>query len=145
MVDQEQSENKSTSGGPTPGETSPNELADELRELGNHIKDFLHALWESQDRKRVQQEVESGLTNLGASFNQAAKEFQQSPTGQRVKEEFEEIGNRIRTGEMETTLRRDFMSALQTANRELEKVLNKMAPSDKAQAGPEPEPKSEDS
>jgi hypothetical protein len=141
MADQGQAEEKAAPGEPVQEEASQNELADELRELGTHIKDFLHVLWESQERKRMQQDIETGLASLGASINQAADEFQQSPTGQKVKEEFEEIGNRIRSGEMETTLRRDFMSALKTANAELQKVLQKMSVSEKTQADSEAEPK----
>jgi serine/threonine protein kinase HipA of HipAB toxin-antitoxin module len=123
------------------GNAPQNELADELRELGDHIKNFLQALWESQERKRVQKEIEEGMTNLGASLNQAANEFQQSPTGHRIKEEFDSIGQRIQTGEMEASIRREFISALRTANIELEKALNKMSSADKPAEPSETEPK----
>ncbi len=136
MADQGQTENKAPQ-----SEASQNDLADELRVLGDNIKDFLHFLWESQERKRVQKDLEAGLSNLGASLNQAAAEFQQSPTGQRVKEEFEEISERVRSGEMESTIRRDFLSALKTANIELQKAIDKMASSQKSETGSETKPK----
>jgi hypothetical protein len=141
MTDQER-----TNQDKVPGEPSQNDLADELRELGIHIKDFLHAIWESQERKQVQQEIKTGLSGLGASLSQAATDFQQSPSGQKVKEEFETISERIRSGEMEAAVRRDFMSALRTANAELSKALNNMAAAEKtgkgeAEGGAKTEPK----
>ena len=136
MTDQERKEKETTQGEATQGD-----LADELRVLGENIKNFVRALWESQERKRVQQDIETGLAGLGASIGQAANEFQQSQTGQRMKEEFEEIGERIRSGEMETALRNDFLGALRTANLELEKALNKMSTPKETQAGSETEPK----
>lgn len=141
MADQEPTGEKATQGEPAPAQASQNEIADELREMGTNIMNFLQALWESQERKRVQKDIEAGLANLGTSINQAAKEFQQSPTGQRVKDEFEEISERIRTGEIETNIRRDFMAALKTANAELEKALNKMSSSEKDQTGSQPDSK----
>ena len=141
MVDQEPTGEKATQGEPVTAQASQNEIADELREMGTNIMNFLQALWESQESKRMQKDIEAGLANLGTSINQAAKEFQESPTGQRVKEEFEEISERIRTGEIETNIRRDFMAALKTANAELEKALNKMSSSGKDRTGSEPDSK----
>ncbi len=136
MTDPQQPENEVPQGG-----APQKDLADELRELGNHIKDFLHAFWESQERKRVEQEIETGMSNLGDSLNRAANEFQHSPTGQRVKEEFDTISERIRSGDMEASVRRDFLSALRTANSELEKALKKMSSVEKPTTGSEAEPK----
>ncbi len=119
---------------------SQSDLVDELRELGENIKSFLHALWESQERKQVQQEIETGMAELGASLSKAAGDFQQSPTGQRIQEEFKEIGERIRSGEIEATIRQDFLSALRTANSELEKVLKKMASTETEEANSTPGP-----
>ncbi len=141
MTDQQRPESKGSQSGTSQSTAPQKELADELRELGNHIKDFLHAFWESQERKRVQQEIESGVSNLGESLNRAATEFQQSPTGQQVKEEFDRFSERIRSGEMEATIRRDFINALRTANAELEKALNKMSSAEKPAAGSEAKPK----
>jgi hypothetical protein len=130
-----------TGGGSPQGGASKKELADELRELGNHIKDFLHIFWESRERKQVQQEIETGVSNLGESINRAASEFQQSRTGQRIKEEFDSMGQRIQNGELESTIRQDFLNALRTANAELEKALQKMSSEEKTDAGTQSESK----
>ena len=142
MTDPQRPESEGPQSGSSQGGSSQKELADELRELGNNIKDFLHTFWESQERKRIQKEIEAGMTNLGESLNQAADEFQHSPTGQHVKEEFDTISERIRSGEMETTIRRDnFLSALRTANAELEKALQKMSSAEKPASDSQAEPK----
>lgn len=142
MTDSEQTQSETEQDDSKQWQSSSNDLADELNELGNSIKNFLHAFWESQERKRMQQEIESGLSSLGQSLSQAASEFQQSPTGQQVKQEFEAISNRIRSGEMESTIRRDFLNALRAANAELENALRKMSPVEKPADSSEGEPES---
>ncbi len=109
------------------GAASQGDLADELRQLGNNIKDILTTLWESQERKKAQKDFEAGLNNLGISFNQAASDFQKSPAGQRVKEDIDIISERIRSGEMESKLRAEMLKALQVVNQELQKAADKMA------------------
>lgn len=140
MTDPEQTQSETEQDDSKQWQSSSNDLADELNQLGNNIKNFLQSFWESQERKRMQQEIESGLSSLGQSLSQAASEFQQSPTGQQVKQEFEAIGERIRSGEMESTLRRDFLNALRTANAELENALRKMSPVEKPADSSEDEP-----
>ncbi len=124
-----------TSGAEGTRPASHGDLADELRQLGNNIKDILTALWESEERKRVQKDVESGLNNFGSSLNQAANDFQKSEAGLRVKENIDQISERIRSGEMEARLRTDILSALKVVNDELQKATTKVsssgAPKDK--------------
>jgi hypothetical protein len=123
--------------GNQPGAASQGDLADELRELGNNIKDILTTLWESQERKKVQKDLETGLNNFGSSLNQAASDFQKSPAGQRVKEDIDILSERIRSGEMEAKLRSEMLKALQVANQELQKAAGKMASTEAKSEKPE--------
>jgi len=51
-----------------------------------------------------------------------------SPTGQQIKSDYEDIKERVRTGEMETKVRDELVSALRIINKEIEKVSSKWAP-----------------
>jgi len=107
-------------------ETPPpeNELADELKNLGQNLKGILRATWESDERRKLQQEIQNGL----AEFQKAIASFETSPTGQKLKREAQELGDRLRTGEVESKLRGDLLTALRALNTELTKTTHKDPP-----------------
>ena len=45
--------------------TPENELADELRNLGHNLKGILQAAWESEERRKLQNEIQAGLARSG--------------------------------------------------------------------------------
>jgi hypothetical protein len=102
------------------------DLVAELQELGRNLKDILQTAWESQERKKLQSEIESGLSQLGDSLNQAVDEFKESPAGQRVKSDAENLRAKIKTGEVENEIREDLLSVLRTMNAELQKATRKV-------------------
>jgi len=116
--------------------TTPNDdIGDQLNELGKNLRDALRTAWESDERRKLQQEIEVGLANLGDSLSQAAKEFSSSPTGQNLKEEVKDMHERWQTGEVGTKVRTEITEALRTVNQELQKAYqkNQPPPSDKPQ------------
>jgi ElaB/YqjD/DUF883 family membrane-anchored ribosome-binding protein len=111
----------------TQGETSSEdvqqgEVAREFRDLGENLKNVLQSAWESPERKKLQAEIEAGLTELGTTINKAADDFQKSPTGQRLHSEAKDLGERVRSGEMEASLREQILSVLREVNARLRKV-----------------------
>lgn len=111
----------------TSNEPSQEKLADEFRQLGKNLTDVLRAAWESQERKQLQQEIESGLRDLGAAFKKETEGFRESPTGQRVKSEFDDVRERVRSGEAESRLRADLLAALRAANQALQRASARWA------------------
>ena len=101
--------------------TPENELADELRNLGYNLKGILQAAWESEERRKLQNEIQAGLAEL----QKTVAEFVTSPTGQRLKAEVQDLGGRVRGGQVESQLRSDLLAALRTINAELEKASKK--------------------
>ncbi len=88
-------------------ETNPNEnkspndnIGEQLNELGKNLREALQSAWESEERRKLQKEIEDGLANLGASLSQAAKDFSNSPTGESLKEDVKDLQERWRTGEV---------------------------------------------
>lgn len=108
---------------PDPQEKStPGDLASEFQELGKNLKNIFVNAWESEQRKSFQHELEEGLSELGETLKQTAEEIQESETGQRVKAEAEDLRDRVRSGEAESKIREDILSALHKVNDELGKV-----------------------
>jgi hypothetical protein len=120
-------------GGGPPGEDQPlNELADELRALGQNLQAALKSAWESEERKKLKSEIETGLNDLTRTLSQAAKEFNESPTGQTLKADVEDFQQRLRAGELEQKVRGELLGALRSVNNELQKAIHhdKDAPSE---------------
>jgi signal recognition particle GTPase len=124
-------------------ETNPNEnkspndnIGEQLNELGKNLREALQSAWESEERRKLQQEIEEGLANLGASLSEAAKDFSNSPTGQSLKEDVKDLNERWRTGEVKSKVRSEITETLRKVNDELQKATRKNPPppSDKPNA-----------
>src|SRR5690242_13513362 len=103
-------------------ETPESDLSAELRELGHNLKAAAKTAWESEESRRLQQELKTGLVALEAGLREASNEFTSPETRQRVRAEVHEMGERFRSGQVENQLRDDLLSALRTVNAELKKA-----------------------
>jgi vacuolar-type H+-ATPase subunit E/Vma4 len=121
-------------------ETNPNEtrnpndnISDQLNELGKNLREALRSAWEREERRKLQKDIEEGLANLGESLSQAAKDFSNSPAGQSLKEDVQDIRERWQSGEMGSKVQSEIVEALRKVNHELQKTVkeNPPPPSDK--------------
>lgn len=103
-------------------DTKSQQLKSEFEHLGDNLRQLFVSAWESEERKNFQDELERGLTDLGDSLKQTAKDFKESETGQKVKSEAEDLRDRIASGEVEQKVREDILSVLHKVNAELEKI-----------------------
>jgi hypothetical protein len=76
------------------------------------------------------------LANLGESLSEAARDFSNSPTGQSLKEDVQDMQERWQAGEVRSKVHNDIMEALRKVNTELQKATQKNSPppADKPQA-----------
>jgi DNA topoisomerase VI subunit B len=112
-----------------------NEITDELKNLGQNLKGLLQTAWESDERRKLQQEIQKGVNE----FQKAVSDFETSPTGQKLKSDVQDLGERLRAGEVEAKMRGDLLSALRTLNDALAKATTKK------DDGPPPESSSTES
>ena len=116
---------------PDPGGPQFGDIREELRELGRNLNTLLQSLWESDERKRVQQEIETGLRDVTKSMQDLAN----SQTGQTIKADLNELGERLRTGEVEEKVRKEVLNALRMANEGLKKASEPKEPPKPPQEG----------
>ncbi len=109
---------------PPQGKPAPEDIASEFTELGKSLTSLLRSAWESEERKKLQKEIEAGLTDLSGTLSKAATEFSESPTGQNLKADLKDLRQRVESGEVEAQVRQDVLSALRAANAELKKVAS---------------------
>ena len=118
----------------------PDELGEELRALGATLRDMLKTAWESDERKRAQQEIETGLDELARTLRSAGQEFSASPTGQRLKADLHDLHARLEASQVDDRVRQDLVSALRRVNEELSKAARSWASRGSDAPGPQPEP-----
>jgi hypothetical protein len=107
---------------------SQSEIADELRRLGENINQFAKAAWESPERQKIQQDLETGLNEIGTNLEKAAQQFSQSPTGQQIKNDIDDFGQRLSNGEVESKVKKEFISFLGELNQQIEQAANRHQP-----------------
>ena len=95
------------------------DLAAELRSLGENLRSVFQAAWDSEDRRRFQQEFETGLGDLADSLSRAARDFTESESGKQMKDELRDLGERLQSGEVESRVRQDLTEILRKVNEEL--------------------------
>jgi hypothetical protein len=100
-------------------------LGDEFRNLGKNLADALQAAWESPERKRILRDVETNLNEVGDTLKNEAEYFAESQTAQRLKSDIEQLGERVRSSEAQEKIRQELMKILQSANSELQKVIDR--------------------
>ena len=110
--------------------SSEESLADEIYNLGQNLIKTLHAAWESPERKKLQQEIETGLSELAQTLQQEADTFAESPTGQRMKSDLDELRQKVRNSEAEAKIRSELLQAFKVVNTELQKVASRLSTED---------------
>jgi hypothetical protein len=119
----------------TPNQEREGDLADELGKLGQNLKTMLQTAWESEERRKVQQEIEEGLAELGRVLQQASAEFDADQVGQEVKAEVTRIRQGLESGEIQGRVRTDLLKALREINEELNKFRDQWAAPEEGKDG----------
>lgn len=92
----------------------------EFSEFGKNLKKAFNAAWESEERIQAQKDIEAGINNLGKALENFASSFSTSDTGQQMKEEMDEFGQRLRSGEVADKAREELLKALKALNKGLQ-------------------------
>ena len=101
-------------------------LTEEFRSLGRNLLSTLQAAWDRPERRNLQQEIETGLTELVNTLKNEAGNLASSQTGQKVKTEAEDLRQRVQTAEVDTAIRSELLKALKTVNAELAKAAGRL-------------------
>jgi hypothetical protein len=101
-------------------EPTKSEVENEIRNLGKNLEGFFKALWESEERQRVQKDISQGLSEVGESLNRTADDISKSETGKRLRADVEDIQRRYESGELREKAYGELMNVLRRINSELE-------------------------
>jgi hypothetical protein len=103
-------------------------VVEEFRNLGKNLFGALQAALEKPEFKKVQQDVVDGISDLGSTLKREGKNLTEGSTGQQIKANIDELGQRLRNVEVQNKIRLEVLSVLKSANAELEKVISRWSP-----------------
>lgn len=106
-------------------------IRDAFHQLGENLLRTVRAAWDNPERKKLQQEIETGLSDLAETVRKEVDTFNESPSGKQLKSDVAEVYQGVRTTVTETSLREELLKALNVLNQELETVASKLNPSEK--------------
>lgn len=113
------------------------DLVGEFKQLTENLKAAMQAAWESPGRRQLQDDLKEGLEDMRQTFDQLASDFSKSQTGQQLKTDLEDLGDRVKSGELESQVRAELVGLLQRVNKELQTASDRMA--ETGQSSPETE------
>jgi hypothetical protein len=95
-------------------------ITNEFRRFGENLVHALEAAWESEERKKLTQEIEAGVKAFGSAVETTAKEAMQSAAARKAREEIEDLSDRIQSGEAAEEIREGILETLKRINADLE-------------------------
>ncbi len=101
---------------------STDSFSEEFRLLGKNLHKIINSAWESTEKAQLEKELINGINDLRNSLQSSFQEFTQTETGKRVKENLEDITEKIKDGEVEDKIRSGIVNILQMINSELENI-----------------------
>ena len=103
------------------------DLRHEFRELGINLKELVHTAWKHDERKRIQNEIEEGLTELQTSLEALVSEFRSSPAAEKIQAQTKQLSEAADAGELELRVKQEFGGALRRMNIEIQKAIDSLS------------------
>jgi len=101
-------------------------ISSELARLGKQVAEAINVAWQSEDRKKLQAEVTSGLDSFGAQVSEAMRKASESEAATQIRDETEKVVAQIREGDVTAEVRKGLIAGLGVLNRELGKLVERL-------------------
>jgi GTPase involved in cell partitioning and DNA repair len=115
------------------------DFAAEFQKIGRQLAETLQAAWDSEERKRVEKEVREGVQTLVNEVDQVIREVKSSEKTAKLKEEAEELKNRVETSDVSGRARTGVAQGLRWLSETLAELANQFTPAEKAPESEEKE------
>ncbi len=120
-------------------------LLEEFHALGQQLSTAVKAMWESEDSRKLRQEIGAGVTELGQQVDAAISTAQESEAGKQFSGQVKEAVDRARETDLADEFERGLVVGLSELNKGISRFLTSIeskapvAEDPEAEADPEPE------
>jgi gas vesicle protein len=112
-------------------EKPESEIAAEFRRLGKSLREAFEAAKDSEELKKLRQELEEGVEAMASSIRRSADEFVHSDTGQQIRQEVKDLEEKWKRGEVQSKVRQELLQILRRINADLDEALDRWQAEDK--------------
>jgi signal recognition particle GTPase len=101
-------------------------ISGELTRLGKQVADAINKAWESEDRKKLQAEVTTGLESFGTQVSDAMRKASESEAANQIRDQTEKVVTQVRESDVTAEVRKGLISGLEVLNRELGRLVERL-------------------
>jgi hypothetical protein len=101
-------------------------ISGELSRLGQQVADAINKAWESEDRKKLQTEVTTGLESFGAQVSDAMRKASESDAASQIRDQTEKVVAQVRQSDVTGEIRKGLISGLEVLNKELGRLVERL-------------------
>jgi len=128
------------------GESTGSGLFEELDTLGHELATAFKALWESEDSRRVRQELQDGFVELGRQIDAAVRSVQESDASRQLGEQVKEAVGKARETDVVGKVEEGLLVGLRELNAQLSQWVDSLqGEAEKAETKAETEAQAEGS
>jgi len=98
------------------------ELMDELGGLANRLTTLGKSWWNSDERKRIEQDLRSGIESLGTSLESSFQQVASSQEAKEIQAKAGEVGEKVASSKLVVDLATALKTGLASLGEQLEKV-----------------------
>ena len=118
----------------TEEQKSGSEVMNELEALGKQLGAAVKALWQSEESRKLRQEIGDGFVQLGKHMDEAVKTAQDSEAAREFKGQVKETVDKARESDVAGKVQQGLVTGLQQLNAELSKLVSSLESSRKPEA-----------
>ncbi len=101
-------------------------IADELGKLGQQVANAAKAVWESEERRKLQAELTRGVEKFSQELSTTLDKAAESEEAKALRVKAEKVVEEVRDADVIEEIRKGILSGLEVLNRELGKLVEKL-------------------
>jgi hypothetical protein len=119
-----------------PQQPSTEDVVEELNQLGRRIGQALKEVWESPERRELEQEVQEGLRTLGEQVDEALKTAKERLEAEGIPQQAQQVAESVAKSSIAQEIRDALLTGLRFLNQELSRILKEEQPTAAEQTPP---------
>ena len=108
------------------------DLIGEFQTLGRSFAEAFESAWNSEERKRVEEEVRTGVQTFADEVDKVIREAKNSPTGERVAKEAGDMASKVESSQFGRRALEGLAQGLSWMSVEMGKLADQFAPEEKS-------------
>jgi len=119
------------------------DVLDELEVLGQQLTTAVKTLWESEESRKLRQDLRQGFIQLGQEIDEAVKSAQESDAARQFGEQVKETVGKARHSDVTAQIEEGLATGLRKMNQELSKLISSLEEDDGGAGETPPEAETE--